>query len=187
MEDFYYILEKTKNARVNLEKDEEFLLNIPELFKKVCRLCLTEVEVLQPIDKTYKNITYSMLVCKILNIVISSEQDQDFHNMICEECSSNLILFYKFREKIENNNDTLTKLKSFIYQIKYPMKVEDEKKVVESIQDDDDIQESIRAASVTKLPSVKYAASMVESFTVSPNQNLCKKIRLQFFLYLLSG
>jgi Zinc-finger associated domain (zf-AD)/Zinc finger, C2H2 type len=122
MEEFVYLLQKIRNDRINLREDMEAIMHLQkDMMHKICRLCLSGMaEKLQPSARIYKNkIKFSDLAEKLLAIKINLNQPKssqiNFHSNICEECSSSLILFHHFREKCEQNNIVLNKLKKLVH------------------------------------------------------------------------
>jgi hypothetical protein len=105
MEEFIYLLQKIRNDRINLREDMEAIMHLQkDMMHRVCRLCLSGMnDKLLPSSRIYKNKTrYSDLAEKLLRINITTkassakgQQQINFHNNICEECSSVISIYFQ--------------------------------------------------------------------------------------------
>lgn len=76
--------------------------------KNHCRLCLTNEQDV-PLFSEYQNsLQYYKLALALANIQIS--ENDNLPQSVCHECSSKLIIFYKFKQKCESSYCTLTSL-----------------------------------------------------------------------------
>lgn len=79
-----------------------------ENLKHHCRLCLSNEQNVSLFSEYQFSVQYYKLALALANIQIS-EHDNLPHS-ICHECSSKLIIFYKFKQKCESSYCTLTSL-----------------------------------------------------------------------------
>lgn len=83
------------------------MLEIDNL-KNHCRLCLTNEQDVSLFSEYQNSLQYYKLALALANIEIS--ENDNLPHSICHECSSKLIIFYKFKQKCESSYCTLTSL-----------------------------------------------------------------------------
>lgn len=79
-----------------------------ENLKHHCRLCLSNEQNVSLFSEYQFSIQYYKLALTLANIQIS--ENDNLPHSICHECSSKLIIFYKFKQKCESSYCTLTSL-----------------------------------------------------------------------------
>lgn len=79
-----------------------------ENLKHHCRLCLSNEQNVSLFSEYQFSIQYYKLALALANIQIS--ENDNLPHSICHECSSKLIIFYKFKQKCESSYCTLTSL-----------------------------------------------------------------------------
>lgn len=90
------------------------MLEIDNL-KHHCRLCLSNEQDVSLFAEYQYSVEYYKLALALANIQIS--QNDNLPQSICHECSSKLILFYKFKQKCESSYCTLTSLLTSLDQV----------------------------------------------------------------------
>ncbi|KAJ6636166.1 Zinc finger protein [Pseudolycoriella hygida] len=119
---------------MNVKQIDSFIES--ERLKLSCRLCLAPEQDIQLYSQYQDSLLYVEVLQQLVNVQIMSTDC--LPKKICMECASKLVLFYKFRKKIETSQITLSST------LETPMKIEefDDKDGIELLEQTMEVEES---------------------------------------------